>query len=93
MSPSHSIALARALQLELIANPAPLSAAAGGAEPVVVQVGAEATTVDPEPGRTGETTHLRWGQQEKGEKSHVGFPPPPFSSQASSWASVRQYGC
>lgn len=76
LSPSRPVALAWALQLGLVANPAPLGAAAGGAEPVVVQVGAEAVAADPKPGRTDEGTHLRWGQQGKGGKSRAGFFPP-----------------
>lgn len=74
LSPSRPVPLAWALQLRLIANPAPLGAAAGGAEPVVVQVGTEAAATDLKPGRTEETTCLRMGP----EKNHTlafSFPP------------------
>ena len=92
LSPSRPVALARAPQLGLIANPAPLGAAAGGAEPVVIQVGTEAAAADLEPGRAGETTHLRWGQQEKRRKVTRWLPPTTrFGPQASSRASICQY--
>lgn len=61
------------LQLGFTTNPAPPGAAAGGAEPVAGHVGAEATAADPKPGRRNERTYLRWGEQEKGEESHVGL--------------------
>ena len=79
LSPSRGVALAWALQLGLVANPAPPGAAMGRVEPAVAQEGTEATAVDPKPGRTDKTTHLRWGQQEKGGKSHVGSSPSPPS--------------
>lgn len=53
-----------------ITNPAPLSAAVGGAEPIVAQVSTEPTTMDSKPGRTEEITHFRWASSKK-EKSHT----------------------
>lgn len=68
--PSHPVALAWALQLMFITNPAPLSAAVGRAEPIVIQVSTEPTTTDLKPGSTEDITYFRWGSRKK-EKSHT----------------------
>lgn len=53
-----------------ITNPAPFSAAVGGAEPIVIQVSTEPNTTDRKPGSTEDIIHFKWDGRKK-EKSHT----------------------
>lgn len=57
--PSHPVALPWVLQLMFITNPTPLSAAVWRAEPIVIQVSTEPTTMDLKPGSTEDITYFR----------------------------------